>query len=109
MNIECTDIQAVGKKFHYSVGGKEMARAYLYVLSNDMRDRPFGFMEDVFVDESLRGQGIGSELVKMVIEEARRQTCYKLVCTSRYEKQEVHALYAKLGFVDHGKEMRVDF
>jgi len=66
-------------------------------------------MEDVFVEEVLRGQGVGSELVKKVIEEAKQRDCYKLICTSRYEKPKVHELYINLGFKDHGKEFRMDF
>ena len=110
MNIESIDIGAIGKKFHYSENGVQLARAYLYVLSNDLHDRPFGFMEDVFVHASLRGQGIGSELVRKVVEEAQRHGCYKLVCTSRHGKEDnVHELYKRLGFSDHGKEFRIDF
>lgn len=109
MNIKHKDINITGTKFYVEQNGREMARAYLYILTNDLHERPFGFMEDVFVDEFLRGQGIGSKIVKKVIEEAKRRNCYKLICTSRYEKPRVHELYQKLGFADHGKEFRIDF
>lgn len=74
-----------------------------------MHELPFGFMEDVFIDESQRGQGLGSKLVEIVIEGARKRGCYKLICTSRYVKPKVHELYERLGFRDHGKEFRMDF
>ena len=98
-----------GVKLFVEKEGKEVARAYLYVLNNDLHDQPFGFMEDVYVSEELRGQGVGSQLVNTVIAEAEQRGCYKLVCTSRYAKEGVHKLYEKLGFSDHGKEFRVDF
>jgi len=109
MEIKSKNITGKGVKFYIKEGGKEIARAYLYLLTNDLHKEPFGLMEDVFVDESLRGQGIGTQLVNKVVEEAKKKKCYKLICTSRYQKPEVHRLYEKLGFKDHGKEFRIDF
>lgn len=109
MEIKRKDINANGTKFYIEQNGQEVGRAYLYVLSNDLHEKPFGIMEDVFVDEVLRGQGVGSNLVKKVIEESKQRNCYKLICTSRYEKPNVHELYIGLGFRDHGKEFRIDF
>ena len=109
MEIKNKEINATGVKFYIEKDGKEIARAYLYLLTNDLHDKPFGLMEDVFVEESLRGQGIGSQLVDKIIKEAKVRECYKLICTSRYQKPEVHKLYEKHGFKDHGKEFRIDF
>lgn len=109
MQIQDETIDIRGKKFFVREDGREIARAYLYVLTNDLHDQPFGFMEDVFVDVSLRGRGIGSQLVRKIIEEAQQLGCYKLICTSRYEKPDVHELYTRLGFKDHGKEFRIEF
>lgn len=88
--------------------GKVLGRAYLYFMFNDLHTEPFGFLEDVFVNEENRGGGIGSKLVTEGIAEAKKQNCYKLICTSRYTSEKVHALYTKLGFKDHGKEFRID-
>ena len=109
MNIQYKDINAIGTKFYVEQDGSEVARAYLYILTNDLHTRPFGFMEDVFVDEVLRGQGIGSDLVKRVVEEAKQRGCYKIICTSRHTKPRVHKLYGELGFEEHGKEFRMNF
>lgn len=109
IEMKSKEIEAKGIKFYREDGGVEVARATLYVLKNDLHDGPFGLMEDVFVEESLRGQGVGSELVGMVVAEAQRQKCYKLICTSRYSRGDVHKLYEKLGFVKHGEEFRMDF
>ena len=88
--------------------GEVLGRASLYIMFNDLHKEPFGFLEDVFVEEKNRGSGIGTKLVNEVIAEAKKLNCYKLICTSRYEKPKVHALYEKLGFKDHGKEFRMD-
>lgn len=109
MNIEKKNISAQGIKLFIEENGKEIARAYLYILKNDLHDQPFGFMEDVFVDESQRGKGLGTEIVKELIDEAKKQVCYKLIANSRHENVKVHSLYEKLGFLNHGLEMRIDF
>jgi len=77
-------------------------------MNNDLHDRPFGLMEDVYVHESVRGQGIGTKLVKEIIKIAKAQGCYKLIATSRHARTKVHELYLTLGFADHGKEFRID-
>ncbi len=88
--------------------GKILGRAYLYIMFNSLHEEPFGFLEDVFVEEGNRGKGVGTKLVNEVIEEAKRQNCYKIICTSRYTSTKVHDLYMKLGFKDYGKEFRMD-
>jgi GNAT superfamily N-acetyltransferase len=109
-NVEVTreTIPARGIRFCIRRNGAEVARAYLYVLSNDLHEAPFGLMEDVFVDESRRGAGLGTRLVGEVIAAAKESGCYKLIATSRDARPRVHELYRKLGFSDHGREFRMD-
>jgi GNAT superfamily N-acetyltransferase len=110
MEIVERPARAEGVRFSIAQDGREVARAYLYVAENDLHPgRLFGLLEDVFVDESGRGRGLGSTLVRHVIEEARRRGCYKLVATSRHERSRVHDLYRQLGFEDRGREFRLDF
>ncbi len=109
MEVKNKAVGTKGFKLFIEINGKELARAYLYVLKNNLHRQPFGLMEDVFVAEECRGKGIGSELVKQVIVKAISMDCYKLICTSRHSKPKVHELYLKLGFKDHGREFRLDF
>lgn len=109
MNITKNDTKCCGFKLAmHDDQNKEVGRAFLYIMYNDLHDRPFGLMEDVYVDDSVRGQGIGTQLVNEVIEMARNQSCYKLIATSRHSRTKVHELYRNLGFTDHGKEFRID-
>jgi len=108
MKITQEKINSTGIKFIATDGEKVIGRAYLYLLNNDLHDVPFGYIEDVFVEEAYRGQGIGTSLVKAAIEEARAEHCHKIIMTSRYGKDAVHALYQKLGFQDWGKEFRMN-
>lgn len=96
-------------KFIAEDDDKEVGRAYLYLIHNDLHEEPYGLLEDVFVDGEYRSQGIGRELVLAVIEEAKVQKCYKLIGTSRYSRENVHRFYKSLGFKDHGIEFRIDF
>jgi len=102
-------ISAKGIKFSIKKNNKEVARAYLYLMENDLHKQPFGLMEDVFIGESLRRKGYGTKIVKEIIKEAKKQNCYKLIATSRYPRDKVHKLYKKLGFQDWGKEFRINF
>src|SRR3989344_7908217 len=95
-------------KFEALEKGEILGRAYLYIMFNDLHKEPFGFLEDVFVEEKNRGEGIGTKLINAVIAEAKKQKCYKIICTSRYTSAKVHDLYMKLGFKDHGKEFRIN-
>jgi|SRR3989344_1971178 len=88
--------------------GMILGSAYLYIMFNDLHKEPFGFLENVFVNEENRGRGIGSKLVEASILEAKKQNCYKIICTSRYKNAEIHKFYNKFGFKDYGKEFRID-
>lgn len=60
LGIKEKRIKTSGIKFFVEKNGREVARAFLYVMNNDLRPEPFGYLEDLFVDEQLRGQGIGT-------------------------------------------------
>jgi GNAT superfamily N-acetyltransferase len=99
---------ARGIRFSIANEHGEVARAYLYVMTNDLHDAPFGLLEDVFVAESERGSGLGTALVNEVIAAAREAGCYKLVATSRASRPKVHELYERLGFANYGIEFRLN-
>lgn len=111
MTMETRDVPGYGIRFSITKEGIEAAHAYLYLLKNDLHDQAFGLLEDLHVDEGQRSGGIGSELLKAVIERAQAEKCYKLIATSRNDgsRTAVHEWYTRLGFQDYGKEFRMDF
>jgi GNAT superfamily N-acetyltransferase len=106
--IDREERAARGIRFSIAEENGEVARAYLYLMTNDLHDAPFGLLEDVFVAESERGRGLGTALVNEVIAVARDAGCYKLVATSRASRPKVHELYERLGFTNYGLEFRMD-
>ncbi len=95
-------------KFEVKEGKKQVARAFLYVIQNDLHKKAYGLLEDLYVDESVRGQGLGTKLLLQAISEAKKLKLYKLIGTSRTERKEVHKFYIKYGFKKYGYEFRLD-
>ncbi len=89
-------------------GGREVGRVRLYILFNDMHKEPYGLLEDIFVDESERNRGTGTKLVQTAIEEAKKIGCYKIIATVRVSKEVTRSWYEKIGFNNHGIELRID-
>jgi GNAT superfamily N-acetyltransferase len=108
MEVKTDIVQAQGIKFTIEKKDREIARAYLYIMYNDLHEKPFGLLEDVSVDENNRGKGLGTKLIERVIAAAKDEGCYKLIATSRKSRSKVHQLYNKLGFQEYGLEFRMD-
>jgi len=107
MKIKSKFVKTKGIKFYIEDKGKEIARAYLYLIKNDFRKCHYGFIEDVYVEEEYRHQGLSSNLHKELIKAAKKNKCYKIVANSRYSHKKVHQFYKKLGFKDFGKEFKM--
>jgi GNAT superfamily N-acetyltransferase len=88
--------------------GNTVARVRLYILQNDLHRRNYGYVEDLFVDPSVRGQGLAKRLMAELIAKAKKLKCYKVVAGSRHSRPLVHKLYRDLGFTEHGIEFRMD-
>ena len=106
MKIQAKTADPQGIRFSIVEEEQEIARAYLYIMHNDLHHEPFGLLEDVYVNERKR---IGTKLVQQVIEAAQEQDCYKLIATSRKSRPKVHQLYKRLGFQEQGLKFRIDF
>lgn len=108
MKFQTSTVEAKGIRLSWAQDGIEVGRASVYFIHNDLHDQPFALMEDVYVSEALRGQGLGSDLVRQVIKLAQNANCYKIIATSRESRPKVHMLYQRLGFTKHGVEFRID-
>jgi ribosomal protein S18 acetylase RimI-like enzyme len=59
------------------------------------------WIEDVVVDESARGHGVGEALNRAAIDEARRRGAKNVSLTSRSSREAANRLYRRLGFVPY--------
>lgn len=66
--------------------------------------RPFGVLQNVVVHESLRGKGVGSELLKHMLDFACEQDCYQVLVQVRLGKE---AFYERVGFKSGSKSRMV--
>ena len=103
------NIQSKAIRVAVSEDGTEIGHAYIFLITNDLHQEPYGLLEDLMVDESQRHNGIGTKLIKQAILESKKAGCYKLLATSRYSRENVHRLYEGLGFKKIGHEFRLDF
>lgn len=107
MEIKQQELNSKAIKFSVEKDGVEVGRAFIFLISNGLHDKPYGLLEDVFVNEEFRGQGFGNQLLEAALAYAK-SNCYKLLATSRHSRPKVHAWYEKLGFKNHGVEFRMD-
>jgi ribosomal protein S18 acetylase RimI-like enzyme len=56
------------------------------------------WIEDVVVDDSVRGRGVGAALNRAAIAEARRRGAKNVSLTSRSSREAANRLYRRLGF-----------
>jgi len=55
-------------------------------------------VESVRVDKKCRGQGIGSEMMKWVIERVRERDAHLVQLTTHKSREDAHRFYERLGF-----------
>ena len=94
-----------GKEYPHMVG-----RAYLYYIENGdiIEDRIYGLIEDIHIKKEHRGKRLGNDIVRLMIDKAKDYGCYKVIATSRFEREYVHKFYEDLGLKKWGYEFRID-
>lgn len=79
--------------------GAVIGSAALVIVPNlGHNGAPYALIENVVVDEAMRGQRHGERLLRYMIDEARAAGCYKVVLTSRKSRADAHRFYERLGF-----------
>ena len=90
------------------VGGRVVGTFALLVMDNiGHMGTPSAIVEDVAVDETLHGQGLGRAMMAHALELCRLKGCYKLVLSSNLKRTSAHAFYEALDFEKHGFSYRV--
>ncbi len=60
--------------------------------------RPWAAVENVIVDGTCRGLGVGTRLMAEATEFCRSLDCYKIVLSSNLVRQDAHRFYRRLGW-----------
>jgi GNAT superfamily N-acetyltransferase len=64
-------------------------------------------IENVIVDPDLRGRGIGGDMMRWAIDEARRRGCFRVQLTTNKVRKRAHQFYERLGFVATHEGMKL--
>jgi GNAT superfamily N-acetyltransferase len=81
------------------LSGRVCATALLTIALDVMYgDQPFGVIENVIVDPTRRGRGIGRALMQALEREARTARCTKLMLLSGASRADAHRFFARLGY-----------
>jgi N-acetylglutamate synthase-like GNAT family acetyltransferase len=81
------------------VGDKVRGTAFLTICLDPMYGfHPYGVVENVIVDPSVRGQGVGRALMIAIEDEARSARCTKLMLLSSVSRIEAHKFFSAIGF-----------
>jgi GNAT superfamily N-acetyltransferase len=59
-------------------------------------------VDELVVDESFRGEGIGSGLLDEMIEVSKERSCGKIELDSAFHRKEAHRFYESKGFENRG-------
>ena len=65
-------------------------------------------VESVHVHSRERGRGVGTEMMRWALEDARAKGCTRVELTSQKRRVDAHRFYEKLGFVRSHEGMKVD-
>jgi GNAT superfamily N-acetyltransferase len=95
--IACFDEQVVG------------TFALLIMDNLGHQGRPSAVIEDVAVEPTRQGQGVGRRMLEFALQQARMAGCYKLALSTAQHRVRAHRFYESLGFERHGYSYVVPF
>ncbi len=84
--------------------GEVVATAYLNIVPNLTRSAsPYAVVENVVVDERVRGTGLGKILMAQTLERAWSAGCYKAMLMTGSKRPSTHGFYRACGFSPDAK------
>jgi GNAT superfamily N-acetyltransferase len=85
--------------FVLDLDGAVVATTYLNVIPNISRSAsPYAVIENVVVEESLRGSGLGKQIMAATLQAAWAAGCYKAMLMTGSRKPATHNFYRACGF-----------
>jgi GNAT superfamily N-acetyltransferase len=91
--------------FVLEVAGTIVATTYLNVIPNLTRSAsPYAVIENVVVDETFRGTGLGKQIMAGTLRAAWDAGCYKAMLMTGSRNPAIHAFYRACGFSPDAKQ-----
>lgn len=92
------------------LGGRLVGTFSLLIMHNlGHHGAPSAVLEDVVVDGSLRGKGVGTAMMEYAHDVCREHGCYKMTFSSNRNREAAHRFYESLGFRRHGYSFFIDY
>ncbi|UCH86295.1 MAG: GNAT family N-acetyltransferase [Dehalococcoidia bacterium] len=86
------------KLFFAVEGGELCGMLSLAIAPTTQEAGCFAYLDDLFVLEHYRGQGIGTKLMREALNHARRSGCIRVELGTRRDNIRARRLYERLGF-----------
>jgi GNAT superfamily N-acetyltransferase len=91
--------------FVLELGGAVVATTYLNIIPNLTRSAsPYAVIENVVVEETLRGAGLGKHIMAATLQAAWDAGCYKAMLQTGSRTPATHAFYRACGFSPDAKK-----
>ena len=91
--------------FVLEIDGAVVATTYLNVIPNLTRSAsPYAVIENVVVEETLRGTGLGKQVMADTLQAAWDAGCYKAMLQTGSRTPATHAFYKACGFSPDAKK-----
>jgi GNAT superfamily N-acetyltransferase len=78
------------------IGGQPVGMMNYILHANTWTDQPVCYLEDLFVDAPLRGQGTGRLLIETLVKEAKTKGWFRLYWMTHKDSATARILYDKL-------------
>jgi GNAT superfamily N-acetyltransferase len=78
--------------------GKVIGFCSLTIKNSLWQEGCIGYIPEMVVEESYRGQGVGAALLQAAIDAAKQNGCKRIELDSSFQREEAHRFFEKKGF-----------
>lgn len=96
-------------RMHVAIRDGRIVGSFALLIMDNLghQGAPSGVIEDVMVDPSCQGRGIGRAMMQYALRLCGEKGCYKVALSSNLTRERAHAFYESLGFERHGYSFRI--
>lgn len=99
MNVFSRGIQLDSDEYLcVELNGKVIGFCSFAIVNNFWQQGQIAYIYAMIIDDSVRGQGIGTELLKKIFDKAKLRGCKKIELDSGFPREKAHKFYERIGF-----------